>query len=201
MIKIIFFDVGNVLIKTIGKKSHEIAARILGVPHEKVFKVFRRHIYKVVEGRLSETEFWKIIGKELGISNKDIKKLLPIFKQRKIKVQKRVVDIAKKLEKAGYRIGILSDVIPSHIETIQRGGVYKYFDPVLLSCRMRVSKKRGVAAYQYAVRQAKVKYSEMIFFDDHKFLVDKAKKLGIKAFVYQNPDQLIRSLRKLGVKI
>lgn len=40
-----------------------------------------------------------------------------------------------------------------------------------------------------------------VFFDDKSENVAAAERLGIKAFVYKNPAQLVRSLRRLGVKI
>ncbi len=40
-----------------------------------------------------------------------------------------------------------------------------------------------------------------IFFDVQPDCVAAAQHLGIKAFVYKNPAQLVRSLRRLGVKI
>ncbi len=41
----------------------------------------------------------------------------------------------------------------------------------------------------------------MVFFDDRPKNVIAAKRLGIKAFVYKNPVELVRQLRRLGVRI
>lgn len=200
MIKVIYFDVGRVLIKTLSGDVNENAARILKVPPDKLLVVFRRHINKVAEGKLSEANFWKIIGREFRASNEQIKKLLLIFKKRRVGIQRHVLAIAKRLKKNSYQVGILSDVIPTHAKIIRKTGLYKNFSPVLLSYKTGISKRR-LGAYRLAARRARVRPTEMIFFDDHKYLVLKAKKLGIKAFVYKNPTQLVRSLKRFGVKI
>ncbi len=167
---------------------------------EKFLPVLRRHIGKVAEGKLGEAAFWRIVGRDLGASDKRIERLLPIFTQRRVQVQKPVLGIAKKLTRNGYKVGILSDVVPTHAKIIRKTGLYRNFSPVLLSYQTGISKRKA-AAYRLAARRAGVKPSEMIFFDDHNYLVAKAKRLGIKAFVYKNPAQLVRQLRRLGVRI
>jgi len=51
------------------------------------------------------------------------------------------------------------------------------------------------------MKRARVFFPESIFFDDRPRNIAMAKRLGMKAFLYKNPQQLIRSLRSYGVKI
>lgn len=199
MIKAIFFDVGNVLIRTVGQDAHVAAARAVKVPLADFTEVFRSHIRDLAEGRITERAFWYAVAKDLNLPSEKTRKLLPIFNFRKMKVQSLVLSIAKRLRKLGYTVGILSDVVPTHARIIGKT-VYSHFAPVLLSYRTGISKRKK-EAFKLAARRARVKYSEMMFIDDIDGIVAMARKLGIKAFVYKNPAQLLRKLRRLGIRV
>lgn len=200
MIKAVFFDVGGVLITAGGTKSRIAAARVLGVSLSELSPSWELLIEKVAEGRISEREFWRKIAATHLLPRNKLHLLVRIFSLRRPRLKRRVKVIAEKLAANGYTVGILSDVVPTHAKLLQRIGTYDGFRPVLLSCRIGAIKMKP-RAFRIAARSAGVKFAEMAFFDDHEANVAVARRLGIKAFVYKNPTQLVCQLRRYGVKI
>ncbi len=161
---------------------------------------FTAYISKVAENKISEQEMWESLGQKYKLPKSKVKKLLPIFSRRRIKPQKSILAIAQKLRISGYKVGILSDVIPTHAQIVRAAGVYRGFRPVRLSYKTGISKRKK-QAFVLAARAMGLKASEVAFTDDHKYLVAKAKQAGMKAFVYKNAHQLIVSLKRLGVDV
>lgn len=153
-----------------------------------------------MEGKLSERAFWNLIGWRYQSSGREVRQLAEIFSHRKPHLKIRVQAIAMRLRQNGYTVGILSDVIPSHVRQNRRFGIYRGFHPVLLSCVIGAVKLRK-RAFRIAARRANVKFSEMVFLDDRQENVAVARLLGVRALVYKNPGELMRQLRRLGIKV
>ena len=153
-----------------------------------------------MEGKLSERSFWNLVGREYQSPEREVRQLMEVFSHRKPHLKARVRAIATQLRQNGYTVGILSDASPSQVRQNRRSGIYRGFHPVLLSCAIGAVKRRKMA-FRIAARRANVKFYEMAFFDDLQENVAVARLLGIKAFVYKNPSELVRQLRRLGVKI
>ncbi len=200
MIKAVFFDKGGVLTHTTGPNSRILFARALHVSSRELAPVFYPLLNQVAEGHISEVEFCLALGKKFGLPPDRARRLVQIFRKRRFHNKPMVRAVARRLKESGYVVGILSDAIPVHVRMNRKIGAYRGFSPVLLSCEIGATKRRP-AAFRIAARRAKVKFSEMIFLDDHEKKVAIAKKLGIRAFVYKNPAQLVRQLRRFGVNI
>lgn len=200
MIKAIFFDVGGVLASNIGPTSRFLAARLLGIAPKKLAGDFGTPLVWVAKGKLSEKAFWNRIAEKYRLSPLKTRRLLRFFTFRRFIFKRRVLQVARRLRENGYIVGILSDTIPTHERYHRRAGHYRGFHPIVLSCRAG-AKKPEVKIYRIAAKLARVKFNEMAFMDDHQSHVVAAQRLGIKAFVYKNPTQLVRQLRRLGVKI
>lgn len=199
MVKAIFFDVGGVLCRQVGPSGRASAARILRVAPHKLEPYFSK-LDKVSRGQQSEKAFCELIAKVHNTSARDKKALLGIFAKRNFVIKPRVLGVARKLRRANYIVGILSDTIPTHAKKHKIAGHYNLFHPVILSCEVG-AKKPEAKIFQIARRRAGIKFSEIVFFDDKKAHVDAAKKLGIHAFIYRNPSHLTRSLRRYGVRM
>lgn len=179
------------------------AAKLLSVSLSALPKIFQPHRRRVLEGRLSERRFWHKITRQLGspsINNPPISQLIELYRPNPHARRLSAFRVAKKLRRNGYRTGIISDVTPTQARLVQRRGIYRGFRPVILSCKSGAT-KRSSRPFRLAARRSGVRFSEMVFFDDRAPHVAIAKKLGIKAFVYKNPSQLVRQLRRFGVKI
>lgn len=200
MIKAVFFDVGGVLVWDVGPGARVLATRIFNTRLASLLPTWLKLIRKLGEGKITENNFWDTLARAYRLPNRRRRELYKIFPSRKMTKDHRVFGIAKRLRDADYAIGIISDTIPSHAAIHRRVGTYRMFSPIILSHEVGAMKpKKNI--FRAAVRRAGVRYSEAVFFDDHREKLVGARELGIKTFVYKNPTQLVRSLRRLGVKI
>lgn len=201
MVKAIFFDVGGVLVEDTSGLVQKRFARLLGIKGRSLARVFFGHDWtELLEGRISEVAFCLRVCQKLRRHCPPRRVLAAIF-QRQVRKVNRALDIAKLLRARGYITGVISNT--SHSHTTQSAALinlYAAFWPVVLSSRVHIKKPKK-KIFQIARQRARVRFSEMAYFDDHQSNVDAARKLGIKAFVYKNPAQLVRQLRRYGVKI
>lgn len=202
MIKAIFFDVGGVLISGTPGLARKRLARLLHISGGVLpYGVYKADWDRLMEGKVSEVEFCLRVCKKLQACCPPRKVLSPIFRRQVQKANRAVVRIARQLQNHGYIVGVISNTSRSHIQDYRRllNGTMR-FQPAILSHQVGV-KKPKLRIFKLARQKSGVRFSEIIFFDDQESNVIAAKKLGIKAFVYRNPAQLVRQLRRFGVKI
>jgi len=96
---------------------------------------------------------------------------------------------------------ILSDTNQVHVEFI------KEFYPEVLSLAKKCylsheinMRKNSIDVFNYVIKDLKLLPSEILFIDDKKPHIDLAKKAGMNAIHYINPEQLREELNKLNVK-
>ena len=108
--------------------------------------------------------------------------------------------IAERLWRGGYIVGIITNDVAPRPLLVRAPLTYPPFRPIVRSHEVH-ERKPVRRIYALALRRANVRPAEAVFFDDKPENVAGAKRLGIKAFAYENPAQLARELRRLGVKI
>lgn len=198
MIKAIFFDIGGTLV-SIADFEDSYTAKKLGVDAKKFPQIGKKYNKPCETGKISDNEFLEKVAKSFGLNKKTLKKnWLKIYGKR-LKFYKGTYRIAYKLKRAGYKIGIISNVKKMYTAIIKRKGVLKGFPIVILSYKVGFVKP-DKKIYAVACKAAKVKPSETIFIDDRIKNVKGAKNFGEHAIQYKNPQQLENDLRRLGLK-
>ena len=113
---------------------------------------------------------------------------------------KKLISLFKKLKKK-YKLALLSNIDHPHKKYLSKKYKLKDLFPIrIYSCDVKTIKP-GSKIYKIALKKLKTKPEQTIFIDDGKDNVIAAKKLGIHAIQFQNNGQLIRDLKKLGVRI
>ena len=199
-VKAIFFDAGEVLAKETLPKIWTKLATILGISPGDIQKELRPVFAKIQRGDAPEFSILRFLKQKHHLSSLQLKAISGCFKTRNFVADKRVYSIAKKLKAAGYIVGLISNTEPSMAAKNKRRGDYRGFHPAILSYEVK-SAKPEPEIFETAAKMAGVQPEEMVFFDDQAEYAKAAKKMGIRAFVYKNPQGLIRSLRSFGVKI
>lgn len=194
--KCILFDVGNVILKNL-PDEHKIIAEATGLSPEKVSHIMSILKAPYQRGDLNDEQFWQEFKKHTQFNrlpnNHD--KLWSESFEREEKIDEEIIKIAQKLRTAGHKTGILSNTIPPHVKINEARGVYKNFNPVILSCKVN-ARKPEQKIFKIAVREAQAAKSEIIFIDDNETFVSAAKEFGIDAIAYKNPQQLEQELHK-----
>ncbi len=220
-IKAIIFDVGGVLQlpkyptrliqdshlsgvpKHCGHRNkgiHEYLANKLKIVLDQWFDAIDTYYALSIEGKISEKELMSRISKNLHVSQGKLKGLIIKAYKRQFILNKELINVASKLKKQGYKVGILSDQWQLSKRALMPKSLTKKFNPVLVSCDNGI-RKPNKDYYKLLLKRLKLKPSQIVFIDNQEWNIKPAKKLGIKTILFKNNKQAIKSLEKLGVKI
>ena len=199
-IKVIFFDIGGVLLHIHPDKMISHISDITGLSYEKVRLSFPEKSHDIYEkgqmtnqewfqtfksalphnSGLMETEFWDAWAMILGEESK-------------------VIDILLELKKY-YKIWLLSNTNPKHIQDeLDNKYVFpKLVDGAIYSYDVGL-RKPDKSIYIKACELAKVNPAESVFIDDLIENIDGAKKVGIKGIHYTDIEKLKKNLKQLGI--
>jgi len=202
MTKAITFDLDGVyflngkdnFIKNLGTKY--------GIDENEAKRVFLKSdqmnkLYKT--GQWDDEKFWRWAVDEWKIGEKwqnIIDLLIDGYE-----INQEVVEIVKKVKSNKYKTLICTSNFPARINGLnKRFGLLDNFDAWALSYELGVNKP-DIRLYQALVDKAGVEAKEIALADDYEPSVVAAKEVGINAFVYENFEQFMGELKKMGVKI
>ncbi|TFF93126.1 MAG: HAD family phosphatase [Promethearchaeota archaeon] len=203
MIKNIIFDLGNVLINfkpelfllNFTKERKKIKNFVNKVPKSKIWfdldrgKFSINQAYEMFSKRYPE---YKELLKKFFEDNRWMEMLTPITQN---------VEIVKLLKEKGYNLYILSSFIKEAFEYIDsRYNFLSLFDGKVISYQEGVIKPEE-EIYHTLLKRYNLKPEECLFIDDHKIILDPAKKLGMKVIHYQDSKDLREELIKFSIKI
>ena len=201
-IKMILFDLGNVIVKFSHDRACEQMAKVAGTTTEEVHKaLFDQGLQEQYEtGRLSSEEFLKQFNSAVGCSA-ELEPLL-LAGSDIFWLNSSIVPLIAQLGAAGVRIGILSNTCSAHWEFVLKNFplVERRFDETVLSYEVH-SMKPDPGIYKAAIQMAGCSPDEIFFMDDRQENVTGACEAGIDAVLYESTAVLYRQLRQRGVQI
>lgn len=185
-IKIIFFDIGGVLLTNgWGHESRLEAANKFNINYEE-FDVLHHFIFNVYEiGRITLDDYL-----DIAIFNHPRNFTKDEFKDFMFSQSVKLPDLLDWLVewKKSCGISILSlnnegrELNDYRIETF---GLHRCFDGFISSCEVGM-RKPDPGIYKLATGIAHAKPEECVYFDDRLMLVNAAKKYGIQSFHHQD---------------
>ena len=202
-VKAIIFDLGNVLIDF----DHMMAARKISgftdMAAQDIFDLFfdSSLTASFEEGRISPRDFFSKVKKKLNLKL-DYEGFVPIWNEIFFLSEKNraVYQLAKSL-KGRYKLSVLSNVNFLHLEYIKKKfPIFDAFHNVITSCELGFNKP-DPAIYKKALEILGVEPGDAFYTDDRAELIEKAKELGIRSFVFTGVEQLRKDLRGSGVNI
>ena len=200
-IKVILFDLGNVLVDFDLNPAIKRISRFCSKDPGTIFKLLLSSgITNSFEtGRLSAEEFYEKTKEALGLklgyaSFVTIWNEVFFFSSK----NRAVYHIANLLKK-NYRIALLSNTNILHYKYIKDSfPIFDIFDKVFLSFEMGAIKPDKII-YQKAIKALGVLPEHIFYTDDRAELIDSASRLGIKSFIFTNAEQLIKDLSSLDI--
>lgn len=206
-IKIIFFDVGSVLLTR--KEDFDLkASKFLGVDpsiyKERLLETIQsdqcRQKYQVISNLDEEHDFQIWINKQiikkfnLKLSDEKIAYLsnLRINRTWNYRLLENVIDVLDYL-KPKYRLGIVSNAPPSrrHFE-LKDFDLEKYFDPIIISAEVQ-SDKPEEKIFQIALNLAGIEAGHSAMIDNKVDNLQTAKKMGFGQCILYNFDKVDQS--------
>lgn len=203
MIEAIIFDLGNVLINF----DHRIAAAKISSftdkgPDEIFNLFFDSELTRLFEeGKISPFKFFSKVKEmlSLGLSFGEFTAIWnDIFFLSE--ENRAVYNLACVLKKQ-YKVALLSNINILHLEYIKKEfPVLGAFHSIMASCELGIRKPK-IEIYQKVLELLEVAAPNAFYTDDRPELIESAKSLGIRGFVFQGAEKLKRDLLGAGVKI
>jgi putative hydrolase of the HAD superfamily len=202
-IKVIVFDLGRVVLDFDHHIAAERMSRFTDKTPRQIFNLFfDSELTRLFEaGRITPKNFFLVVEKTLKLEL-SYRQFLPIWNQIFFLSKKNtaVYRIASAL-KEKYRLAILSNINILHFNYIKKNfPVLNVFHHFILSYKVGVIKPEPLI-YRKALQILSVSPENVFYADDRSELVEGAKALGIRAFVFQDPRQLKRDLLSCGVNM
>lgn len=197
----LYFDLGKVLADfDVGQMYRQIG-EVAGIEPERVREVlFHGGLQKDYElGRISDREFFEAFCEETGThADRDALELAgsDIFE-----MNEDILPLVAALDRAGYRLGVLSNTCRSHWEHCARRFpvLTESFRVHALSYEVRAAKPNA-AIFRAAAELAGVPPEAIFFTDDIAENVDGARAAGFDAVQYTSAPELAAELRSRGLR-
>jgi epoxide hydrolase-like predicted phosphatase len=206
-IKAVVFDVGGVLQVSQDKEAESIFMKVskgLNLDLDSLFDAIDTPYAKSVAGEISENEFIKNISENLGISGGKIERVFIKILKNHFTKNKELFDLAKKLKKNGYTIGILSDQWYFSKKALMPRTDFKTFDVQVISCEVGL-RKPDKKIYELLIKELnkirKISAEEIVFIDNRDYNLKPAKRMGMKTILFKDNKGVLDKLNKFGLNI
>lgn len=197
----IIFDFGGVVIHSDGADSIQFIQESLDSPlsKEEIKNQFWLQVKDLNIGKVDENFFWHQFASSIG--GKLPENWVELWQEHYLThdhlLNHQIVDLVKKLRKAGYATPLLSDTIPSHAACNQE--LYALFDPAVLSFQIGV-KKPDPRSYRFLLDLIHKQPEECVFIDDLEVNVKGASEVGIHGVHFTSFEELTRQLADLCIE-
>ena len=202
-IKAVVFDYGQVISIPQDPKAVDCLAQRAGVERERFETVLWALRGEYDQGILTAKEYYKNVLSSLGVSmdDKSIDELVSIDLDSWKNLHGGTVSLMEDVKKAGYVLGILSNMPHDFLEWGRENlPVFSLPHVSLFSCEVNLIKP-DEAIYKKLLSMMNLEGAEVAFFDDKPENVESARAMEIRAFLWESPESARRELSLLGVKI
>lgn len=201
-IKAVIFDLGNVLVDFDHRIAAEKVSKLTDKTAEEIFNFFFNSELTGLfeEGRISPQDFFLKVKEALNFKL-DYAEFLPIWNTIFFLSEKNcmVYALAKNLKK-NYKLALLSNINILHFEYLKsRFPVFDVFCNIIVSCEVGLRKPHPLI-YKKTLEALGVLPSEVFYTDDRAELIQGARELGIRGFVFEGIDELEKDLLSVGIK-
>jgi epoxide hydrolase-like predicted phosphatase len=196
-IKVIIFDMGGVLIKTVDRKNRSELAGQFHMSYEELDHLVyeTESARKAAFGEISEQDHFVGVLKHLGAPDFGIQKFQEAFWGGDELDQELVNFISA--HKGTYRFGMLSNAMSDIRKWLNsKYDFLQLFDIVFFSAEQKLAKPDPLF-YQAILREFKVTADEAIFIDDFIENIAAARSLGIHSVHYRTTQQALLEVNQL----
>jgi HAD superfamily hydrolase (TIGR01509 family) len=199
-IKVIFFDIGGVLLDIHPDKMFNCISSITDVSFEKVKSSFPEEGHDIYEkGQMTNQEWFQTF--KIALSNNSYLTENKFWDAWAMILGKetKVIDILSDLKKY-YKVWLLSNTNPKHIsDELDSKYVFPHLvDGAIYSYNVGL-RKPNKEIYLKACELAEVKPKESVFIDDLSENIYGAKKVGLNGIHYKCIEILKDDLKLLGI--
>lgn len=202
-IRAVFFDVGGVVVHADLERYAVEAAPYFQAAPEHVRQEVMARAPHLERGFAPSDTFWQEVGQNLAdwglgraASPEVCRDLWTRLMMASLRIDWAVIHLCHRLAARGLVVGALSNTIAEHAAYLRRLGVYRPFDPCVLSCEVGYRKPER-EIYLLACEQAGFKPRDCLLIDDVQGNLDGAREAGMQGCLYTGLDELRQQLRRL----
>lgn len=185
-IKVVFFDVGGVLLNNgWGHQSRQEAARVFGIDYSEmeVLHSFIFNIYEIGKITLDDYLDTVVFNHPRNFTKEDFKTFMFAQSEELPGLLQWLKDWKRS---CGFRIiSVNNEGRELNEYRIKKFGLHDCFDAFISSCEIGM-RKPDPGIFRLAMGIAQVSPDECIYFDDRIMLAQAAQKLGIRAIHHQD---------------
>ena len=200
MVKVIIFDLGQVVIKFDLQVGLHCLLEVCNASLEDVATFFTKSEPErlFTEGKISSEKFFHEVRTRFNLSidfNEFCTRYNTIFE-----VNEPIATIITCLKKH-YRVATISNTNELHFNYLmERYPIMKMFDEYIVSFKEKCQKP-SYKIFEHALIRLDVAPTNVVFIDDMEKNVIAAGQIGMRSIHYTNPEELVEKLRKYGVKV
>jgi HAD superfamily hydrolase (TIGR01509 family) len=200
-IRAVIFDLGRVLVDFDHRISAEKISFLAGKDSKEVYDLFFNSplIQSFEEGKVSPKEFFAEVKKRLEIEI-SFEEFLPVWNDIFFLTDENrsVCQLSRHLKKY-YKVALLSNVNILHFEHLKNNfPLFDAFGHIFTSYEIGFIKP-DPRIYQKAIDSLKCLPQEIFYTDDREELINAAKNIGLRSFVYKGIEQLKQDLASCGI--
>lgn len=203
MIKAILFDFGGVVYQHPKRVVPVILSKIYHVPvdvADNAYMAIKRDLYS---GQTSIIDFIDSISLSLNknLDPYEVKKLWLKYYAEVAVENPQIIQLIGKLRK-NYKVYLFSNTTEISHTHNKTTGIYKYFDDVFLSFKMKLMKPEPVF-FRQVMKKTGFKADEYLLVDDTEENLKTAQKLGLHTIHFDvltdDPNFLMHQMQKLPI--
>jgi len=188
--KAVVLDYGNVLCQPQNQAEIAAMAAILHLKREPFEEIYWRHRLPYDEGKLDPAEYWNNFGPVTPVQIEELNRLDGLSWTHPDAV---MPDWARQLQKAGFRIALLSNMPFTVRDAVLRCDWLPEFDQRTFSCELRISKP-APEIYQHCLQGLDLAARDALFLDDRPDNVRGAEATGMQGLVFTSSRDLAAEL-------
>jgi len=191
-VKVITFDYGGVICNIPSPEMRSELVRLTGLSAEVLWELDRKYRGEWDRGTYDGISYYRHILAIAGVSFDDdtLARIVKADVESWTHLNPATIQLMKDIKAAGLRLGILSNI--PHDFPRNKMPIFAEADIAVYSCDLGIIKPE-TGIYEKLREKAGCLYEEIIFFDDKQDNVDKARELGMQAFMWEGAE----SARKL----
>lgn len=199
MIRVVLFDLGNVILPVDGHRMARKLTKHSPLSQEEILSHFNKQeiVHEFETGRLSPQAFFEHIRTSCSLRDLEYAGFLPLFNDI-FDEDSAVIRLIEDL-KPKVKLGMISNTNTIHSShLVESYKLFSHFHKVWFSNDVGL-RKPDPAIYQLALDHFKANPEESVFIDDLEPNIEGARRLGIHGIHYKNYNHLVEELDRLGV--
>ena len=195
-IKAVFFDLGGVILRTEDPEPRTKLAESLALTYTEIDRlVFENESSKKASlGFINETQHWMNVAESLSQPESEVDHLRTEFFAGDV-VDADLVALIRSLRPA-RKVGVISNAWSGMREWMDARNIGDAFDDMVISAEIGFAKP-DPRIYQAALQNLNVDPGESVFLDDLLRNVEAARKVGMYAIHFLQPDQAVAELKDI----